>query len=82
MTPYQFNLLSDGEQTAKVWSEGIFVEYRDHEAFRIELYLLDSFYVEVFYNSKTNQIVKIHSFLTTNNSEPYLGQIDISGLIF
>lgn len=46
---------------------------------KILLYQIDGFYVEVYYNKEHNDIRKFRSFSSTNQLDPYLGQIDLTG---
>jgi hypothetical protein len=50
MTLYQFNALNEIEQAEAVW-DGVFVGDREDEEHRILLYQIDSFYVEVYYDT-------------------------------
>ena len=81
MTSYQFNVLTENEKTAIVWSKGDFVIERKENNFSILLYQVQSFYVEVFYSGNENKISKLRSFSSIEQLESYLGKIDISGLI-
>ena len=81
MTLYQFNVLSEGEKAAVLWSQGDIVGDRIENNFSILLYQVRSFYVELYYNGQENKISKLRSFSSTEQLEPYLGKIDISGLI-
>ena len=66
MTLYQLNVLTENEMTAIVWSKGDFVIERKEDNFRILLYHVQSFYVEVFYSGKENKISKLRSFSSTD----------------
>ncbi len=46
----------------------------------IALFQLDGYYVEIFYNKKTNEVGRVKTFRGTELLEPYLRQIDISEL--
>ena len=81
MTLYQFNVLTENEKTAIVWSKGDFVIERKENNFSILLYQVQSFYVEVFYSGNENKISRLRSFSSTQQLEPYLEKINISGLI-
>ena len=80
MTLYQFNVLTENEKTAIVWNEGDFVGDRKENNLSILLYQVQSFYVEVFYSGKENKISRLRSFSSLNQLEPYLNNIDISGI--
>ena len=80
MTLYQFNVLTENEKTALVWNGGDFVGDRKENNLTISLYQVQSFYVEVFYSGKENKISRLRSFSSINQLEPYLNNIDISGI--
>ena len=82
MTLYQFNVLTENEKIAIVWSKGDFVGDRTENNLSISLYQVQSFYVEVFYSGKENKISRLRSFSSMNQLEPYLNNIDISGIGF
>ena len=44
----------------------------------IALFQVDDYYVEIFYNKKTNEVGKVKTFQGTELLRPYLKQIDIS----
>ena len=79
MTLYEFNALSEDEKAAVLWSKGDFVTERKENNFNILLYQVQSFYVEVFYSGNENKISRLRSFSSTEQLEPYLNNIDISG---
>jgi hypothetical protein len=81
MTLYQFDGLTENEKTAIVWNEGHFVGDRKENSFFILLYQIKSFYVELHYNGQENKVSKLCSFSSTEQFEPYLEKIDISGLL-
>jgi hypothetical protein len=47
----------------------------------VYLFQLESFYVELFYDGKTDQVVMTHTFQITDLLDPYLEAIDLSGLL-
>ncbi len=80
MTLYEFNLLSENQQTEVVWNEGDFVTDRQENGYSILLYQLYSFYVEIKYFTKANDFLVYRSFSNIDQLEPYLEEIDISSL--
>jgi hypothetical protein len=77
MTLYQFKVLKQQEQYQTVWDSGVYLTDRIVENNRFALYQIDSFYVEIFYNTNENKIISIKSFLSTDLLEPYLDKIKI-----
>ena len=54
---------------------------RDEGKFKVLLYQLSSFYVEVYYHKEHKEIKKLLPFEDTDLLAPYLNKIDISELI-
>jgi hypothetical protein len=77
MTPYQFKALKQQEQYQMVWDKGVYLTNRIVDNNRFILYQIDSFYVEVQYNSSENKIISLKSFLSTTLLEPYLNKMKI-----
>ena len=59
---------------------GVHVDERFEGEIGYSLYQLNDFYVEVQYNGGINAITKLTLFLTYTKLEPYLENIDISGV--
>ena len=82
MTHYQFDHLNYVEQEESICDNGIFLATRDAGDLMYDLYQIDSFYVEFFYNiNKNNLKVKLRCFTDTEELRPYFDSIDISGLL-
>ena len=56
MTIYEFKALSDFEQAEVVWNCTL-LAHREDGFFRILLYQVDSFYVEVYYHKEANVLL-------------------------
>ncbi|MDN5216047.1 hypothetical protein QQ020_28470 [Fulvivirgaceae bacterium BMA12] len=54
-----FNNMSLDEQINLLYREGTFIVAIRYYRYKINLYLLNNFYVEVFYNHKLDKIEKI-----------------------
>ena len=72
---YEFNILPDGEKADNVWEHGKFITNRVVEGHVINLYSINGFYVEIWYDQPNNKIIKIRSFTHTNPLDPYLDNI-------
>ncbi len=59
ITPENFLELTLDEKIKVLYTEGLFVTSIRYYGYKINLYLLDQFYVEVFYNHKLDKIEKI-----------------------
>lgn len=71
ITQFDFQQMSLNEQGEAVWSGTFFGERRENGLW-IQCYGLGSFYVEVFYDTETNQLLKFESFTQTSLLAPYL----------
>lgn len=81
MSLYEFNLLDNNQLKAEaVWQDGVYIATRTsplHLDVKILLYQLPKFYVEVFYHEERNEILRLLSFSSVDNLEPYLLSINI-----
>lgn len=77
ITLYEFNILPDNEKADTVWENGVFLLNRVVEGNAINLYSLNDFYVEIWYDQPNNKIIKIRSFKSTNPLDPYLDDISL-----
>jgi len=73
-----FKMLNLPWQARIICDQGIFLTSRKEDGYFIELYQVDSFYVEVYYRLKDNEIEKFLSFHDTSMLEPYLKLININ----
>jgi hypothetical protein len=79
MTLYQFDHLHQVEQEESIEDEGVFLANRCEGEFMFDLYQIDDFYVELFYNIENNKAkVRLRSFIDTEKLTPYLKTMDIS----
>lgn len=76
-----FNTLSKQDQQNNLLREGIFLAEREDGPFRIMLYQLDSFYVEVYFFNLYNKVAFLQSFTDTDALEPYLEQLNVTGML-
>jgi hypothetical protein len=63
-----------------ILKNGVHVASRPGFFCTIALFQVEDYYVEVFYNKKTKEVGRIKTFHGTDLLQPYLKQIDISGL--
>ena len=76
-----FNSLTKYEQQDLLLKQGIYVAERFDGPFRIMLYQLDGFYVEVYFFNLYNKVAYFLGYDTTDVLEPYLAQIDVSDVL-
>ncbi|WP_428329680.1 hypothetical protein [Mucilaginibacter sp.] len=72
LTLYEFNAMDDNGQAEAVFKEGIYVDDREDSGLKIQLYRLNSFYVEVFYDAIANRITRYRSFSALAQLAPYV----------
>ena len=58
--------------------DGVYIASRRGFFCSIALFQIDDYYVEIFYNKKTNEVGKVKTFQGTELLKPYLKQIDLS----
>ena len=78
---FDFLSLEQKDQIQRLYAEGSFIVAIRYYGYKINLYLLDGFYVEVFYNHKLDCIEKI-DLLDFNHSRMkfYQDQISIQSI--
>jgi abortive infection bacteriophage resistance protein len=57
------------------FQEGTFVDNRSENGFKVQLYRLHSFYVEVFYDAQANKILQYRSFNSITQLAPYIRSV-------
>lgn len=79
MTLHDFIKLDERERRRAVWN-AVHIAERQNTKYRISLYQIDAFYVEVFYRKRSNVFIGFRPFKRTNLLKPYLSKIDIDSL--
>lgn len=72
LTLYDFNGMDEAGQADAVFTEGVFVDDREEDGLKVQLYRLDSFYVEVYYDPVGNEITRYRSFKSSGELAPYV----------
>ncbi|HCN83821.1 MAG TPA: hypothetical protein DIT07_09395 [Sphingobacteriaceae bacterium] len=80
MTIHEFIQLDVYEKAEVAWT-GIFIADRMDKGDIVQLYLLDDFFVEIFYNLFDNEIITVRSFTNSHFLEAYCERIDISSVV-
>ena len=78
MKLYDFKFLDDKSQAEVLFNYGVLIAERLYKDLIIQLYQINSFYVEVYYNAVFKMVQGINSFDNLTRLEPYLSSIDIS----
>lgn len=79
VTEDQFKAFSEDNQSNIIHQQGVLIGVRRTEEYKVLLYQIDGFYVEVFYHP-TDHFIRIESFTGTERLNPYLSQISIRDL--
>jgi hypothetical protein len=80
MTIYQFNSLNEMEQIEAIWAVPAIAE-RKENGYKIFLFQLDSFYVELYHHIERDATERIRSFASEDHLIPYLAKINIDQLL-
>jgi hypothetical protein len=77
MKLYQFLGLSEVKQYNTVWSLGVHVDTHIKDNIAINLYSINDFYCEVYYDMKTNKILYKQEFKQGARLDKYLNSIKL-----
>ena len=78
MTKEKFKRLNIQEKISSIYRDGSFIVAIRYYGYKINLYLLENFYVEVFYNHKYDRIDKIEPMEKNKSREKfYADQISL-----
>jgi len=78
----QYKNLPQTEQADVLLERGVYLEMiRQTSRMEVELYALEGFYVEVYFDRKTEEPLFIKAFKDMKYLEPYLTIIDIDHLV-
>ncbi len=81
MTRQRFSSLSKKAKKSALLRSGAFLAERKLGFLRVMLYQVDNFYTEVYFFKATKNLIGFRSFFSTNKLNPYLHQIDLSGIV-
>lgn len=81
MTPRKFNSQPKKVKKQVILNQGVLLAGRKFSFFRVMLFQVEHFYVEVFYFKWSRQAVGFRSFQSTDKLKPYLQQIDVLKLM-
>ena len=75
MTLQHFNSLNEHKQYRSLLLDGICLKDRYVDDACVLLFQLHDFYVEVYFDRNSDEILQCRSFNSTEELQPYLGQI-------
>jgi hypothetical protein len=77
MKLYEFSILTEEEQYNIVWSFGSHVDTHINNNIAINLYVINDFYVEIYYDRVSNQILYKKHFKQGDLLDKYLNKIKL-----
>ena len=80
MELYEFVSLPLNDRATTVWNQGVYLCTRRTEQGYVNLYGIESFYVEVSHHSEYNEIDDIRCFQCVSILDPYLDLIEFPPL--
>ena len=77
----EFNELSTDEKAWHLWHGANFLHVYEKPGYRINLFHLNNYYIELWYNIQGNKVEKIRAFKSIQLLEPFLATININCLV-
>lgn len=81
MTLHGFELLAAEEQIDCTLENGVLTAFLETDNYIVILYQLNGFYVEAYCDRSTTHIIRLRSFNSPEQLEPYLAAVDLSELL-
>ena len=69
---HEFNILSFKEKSILIFSQGNYCGLREYYNYKLNLYSIDDFFAEVWYNPENNNIEKIEAVNDTKILDRYI----------
>ncbi|CAN5524527.1 hypothetical protein BH11BAC2_BH11BAC2_04130 [soil metagenome] len=79
-SPDQFNALNFDEQAWHVWHHATFMIVRQNSQYRVNLYYMNGYYIQLWYHVKRNRIAKIGATRSNKVLDCYLKLIEVENL--
>ncbi len=76
----QFNLMNFDSKAWHVWHHATFIIVRQNRQYRVNLYYLNGYYIQLWYNVKRNKIDKISATQSNRVLNSYLDLIELKNL--
>lgn len=80
-TPNEFNVLNFDEKAWHIWHHANFMIVRQNKQYRVNLYHMNGYYIQLWYHVKKNRIDKISATKSERVIKPYLSLISINNLL-
>jgi hypothetical protein len=79
--PDRFNTLNFDEKAWHVWHHATFMIVRQNKRYRVNLYYMNGYYIQLWYHVKLNRIDKIAATPSKAVLNPYLEHIHLDDLL-
>lgn len=76
----EFDYLIEDDKLIYLWNHGIFLTERNHDDYKINLYSLHDYFVELWYNPLTDSIELIAPFRSSSRLDPYINKYELETL--
>lgn len=76
MTLYEFRMLDETELYNSIWDKGVFLDSVIEGEYKINIYAIDMFFVEVVYDGKLNRIIENRCFKEGYRLDKYTPNIN------
>ena len=81
VTIAEFNELNVDEKAWYLWHGAAFLHVYQKEKYRINLFYLNDYYIELWYHIDGNKVENIRAFTSIELLEPFLNNISIDCLV-
>jgi hypothetical protein len=78
MTIFDFDMMTGMKKMQVLSEKAIYLCQKKEGCFKISLYQIEDFYVEIYFHTTQHSYKSIRTFNDTGDLEGYLEQIDIS----
>ncbi|MBC7510085.1 MAG: hypothetical protein H7320_15265 [Ferruginibacter sp.] len=80
MTLYQYNDLDELEQHETLWEHGVMIGERVEGEYKLILYQIFTFYIELYYHIENNVLHRLRTFSNTELLKDYINQFSLKEL--
>jgi hypothetical protein len=81
VTIAEFNELTLDEKAWHLWHGATFLHVYEKQVYRINLFYLNNYYIELWYHKEGNKVDKIRAFTSPDLLEPFLENIHIGNIL-
>ena len=77
----EFNSLTMDEKAWHLWHGACFLHVFEKDGYRINLFYLSNYYIELWYSISENKVETIRAFRSVRLLEPFLSNINLDKLL-